>query len=266
MSYQLLIKVLKIAEAAAVAIMGIKKQCEHLHVQIKKDNTPVTEADLISHSIIHSGLSQLTPTVPIISEEQTVTDFETRQSWQRYWLVDPLDGTKELLGGYDDFSVNIALIESDKPTIGVIVAPVSEISYIAATGIGAYKLAPHEEARIIKISDPHPQPIRAAVSRRHGEKTKKFLSHFDNHEIIAIGSSLKMCAIAEGRADIYPRIGHTCEWDTAAGQCILECAGGQVVDQHGKPLKYNTKDSLLNPNFLALGSGDNAWAQWLGDS
>jgi 3'(2'), 5'-bisphosphate nucleotidase len=231
-------------------------------VVAKDDNSPLTAADLAAHHAIAAGLRQLTPDVPILSEESVTVPFAERSQWRRYWLVDPLDGTKEFVQRNGQFTVNIALIEDHKPVLGVVQVPVTGLCYFAARGHGAFRQEPGQPPRPIRVKPLRPgEPVRVVGSRSHGGPgLQKFVARLGAHELVTIGSSLKFCQVAEGAADVYPRMGPTSEWDTAAAQCVVEAAGGQVVSaETGAPLRYNTRESLLNPYFIVYGDASRDW-------
>lgn len=254
--------VIDIAADAGRCIVEVYNQ--EFTIQHKDDKTPLTEADMAAHDAIESGLNRLTPHIPILSEESAAIAFTERKTWKRYWLVDPLDGTREFIKRNGEFTVNIALIEDGSPVLGVILAPVTGVSYYGCKGSGAYKRTPDTPARSIHTAPWQGRHIRVAGSRSHGsEAFNNFLSHFEDHELVVMGSSLKSCLVAEGKADIYPRFGRTSEWDTAAAQCIVEEAGGAITDLHLQPLRYNTKESLLNPHFVVIGDKDHDWDRYL---
>jgi len=243
---------------AGTAILEIYNSSD-FGVEIKDDDSPLTKADLAAHNVIVKGLSELTPNIPILSEESTDIDFKERSSWNKYWLVDPLDGTKEFIKRNGEFTVNIALIENGQPTLSVVFVPVTAIAYTAAKGYGAFKningnrtqIKTHKPARNIPI---------VVGSRSHvSADVQTYLDKLGSHEMKPMGSSLKFCLVAEGKADLYPRLGLTSEWDTAAAQCIVEQAGGRVVTLDNQPLKYNTKESLLNPHFMVYGDSNKEW-------
>ena len=229
--------------------------------EMKADDSPVTSADLASNDIIMDRLKSLTPDIPIISEEVGALPLSQRNNWQRYWLLDPIDGTGEFIIGSGDFAVNIALVENGWPTIGVIHAPDHRLTYYAQTGLGAFKdnqqasrkisVAPYREGRTVKV----------AVSRRQElELMGQYLNKDFDFEYIALGScSLKNCLIAEGGADCYLRIGPTGEWDTGASHCIIEQAGGRIFDAEFNPLSYNNRATLMNPDFITLGDQAFPW-------
>ncbi len=217
---------------------------------------------MTAHELITAGLQQLTPDLPIISEEADNIPYTERQHWQRCWLIDPLDGTKEFIGKTGEFAINIALVEDGKPILGVVYAPVLAECYSAIHNEGAWKQVGEGEARPIQTATCNPDLLRVIVSRRHSsKKIDRLFAHLPK-TMVHSGSALKICKVAEGVADIYPRLGETSEWDTGAGQCILEAAGGKLMNLHGEPLHYN-KESLLNPHFLAVGDVGYPWLQEL---
>lgn len=232
-------------------------------VETKQDDSPLTAADMAAHNTICDALSKLTPATPILSEESSHISFNERQSWNQYWLVDPLDGTREFVKRNGEFSVNIALIEKHRSILGVIHIPVTGISYTAFLNNGAYKHEPHKSAAQIFSRKTDINNITVAGSRSHGNEQQAFIARLNKPEILAIGSSIKFCLVAEGIADIYPRFGPTSEWDSAAAQCIVEESGAVVVDTNFNTLKYNTKESLLNPSFLVIADNDFNWTQFL---
>ncbi len=251
----------KIAAEASLRILDIYIR-EDVQIKTKKDLTPLTQADMASHHHILERLQQLTPDIPVLSEENAEEiGVSERLGWSRYWLVDPLDGTKEFIARNGEFTVNIALIENHQPTIGVVTVPAKKISYFAARGEGAFKAGSDEKPHSIHcthcadFNSEKPNKTRIVTSRRTGlEKLNHFLATIPQHETLAMGSSIKMCLIAEGAADIYPRLGPTSEWDTAASQCIVEEAGGAIVNfETQQVLQYGAKENLLNPEFLTVG-------------
>jgi 3'(2'), 5'-bisphosphate nucleotidase len=221
-------------------------------VNYKLDHSPVTQADLVSHQILETGLACLAPHWPVLSEESATVPFDERKSWRHFWMIDPLDGTKEFLQRTGEFTINIALIEDDRPVLGVVYAPVIDKLYFAARGAGSYRMD-GKVTTPIKVAPTTAGSTRFVVSRRHAAE-QETLTHFIDQtkgcESIVMGSSLKFCLIAEGAADVYPRNGPTMEWDTAAAQCILEEAGGSVTDLEGNTIRYN-KHVLLNSGFVA---------------
>ncbi|MDH5485556.1 MAG: 3'(2'),5'-bisphosphate nucleotidase CysQ, partial [Gammaproteobacteria bacterium] len=216
-------------------------------IQHKDDKTPLTTADLAAHHYILNKLQELTPDIPVLSEESECIPFETRQQWHRYWLVDPLDGTREFIKRNGEFTVNIALIENHQSILGVINVPVLKQDYFAWQDGGAFKYDHDQGKHAIKTRKLTNKTIIVAGSRSHvSEKLQQYIDKLGETEVISMGSSLKSCLVAEGKVDIYPRLGLTSEWDTAAAHCIVEQAGGSILRTDMQPLLYNTKDSLLN--------------------
>ncbi len=263
----------QIACEAGREIMEVYERAGDIAVISKGDESPLTEADTRANTTISHALAKLTPHIPVISEEAALLPFEQRRSWQEYWLVDPLDGTKEFISRNGEFTVNIALVRKGVPVIGVVHAPVTGHRWLGVAGLGAWKQTsdgPLERLRTRLLpADIGQTEFRVVASRRHGGDTlRAALAHLEPQvghlSLLSLGSSLKFCAIAEGKADFYARFAPTCEWDTAAAQVILEAAGGGVVDTALTPLVYNTKDSILNPSFLALGDLRQDWAGLLG--
>ncbi len=255
--------VIDIVRAAGDAIMEVYRQ--DFAVEHKDDRSPLTQADLAAHRIIVAGLEILTPGVPVLSEESASLPWSERQAWTRYWLVDPLDGTREFVKKNGEFTVNIALIDSHEPVFGVVYAPVLAELLYGERGRGAFKRAGGEDVPL-HTRRPAVSPLRVAASRSHlDERTAALLTRLGEVETQSLGSSLKFCRIAEARIDVYPRFGPTSEWDTAAAQALVEAAGGVVLELDGRPLRYNRKDSLLNPYFIVLGDPDLPWQDWLDD-
>ncbi|MET0936428.1 MAG: 3'(2'),5'-bisphosphate nucleotidase CysQ [Luteibacter sp.] len=253
-----------IAQQAAEAILTVYAQ--DFEVVCKDDDSPVTAADLAAQRVIEQGLHELAPGVPVISEEALAAPWAERRTWRRYWLVDPLDGTREFVKRNGEFSVNIALIEDHRAVLGVVLAPVTGDLYAAAAGEGAWRQrsagAPRERLSTRRANG----LLMVTGSRSYGTgRTMTLLDRLGAHETFALGSSLKFCVIARGEADIYLRLGATSEWDTAAAQCVLEEAGGAVLDLAGRPFRYNTRDSLINPEFIACGDTTIDWAARLMD-
>lgn len=254
-------QVMAIAETAGKAILEI--YARDFQIDEKEDKSPLTEADLAAHHIIVDALAQLTPEIPLLSEESAETDFSERKGWQRYWLIDPLDGTKEFIKKNGEFTVNIALIENHAPILGVVHVPVSGRTYAGETGKGAFVVEDGMRTEI-SVTSQAQAPLRVAGSRSHaGESLQRYLEKLGEHELVSMGSSLKLCLVAEGKADIYPRLGPTSEWDTAAAHAVVTAAGGEVTDLQGEILKYNAKESLLNPHFLAFGDKNKDWLKYL---
>jgi len=242
--------VIEIANLAGNAIMDIYDS--EFSYKLKDDSSPLTKADLRSNQIIINELQKLDPRYPILSEESSEIRFEERSLWDKYWLVDPLDGTKEFVKKNGEFTVNIALIEKNRPIFGVIRVPAQSATYWGGVSVGSMKKTDGEDAKKINVSYNNNQKLRIISSRSHkNELLKSFLIKLAPFEEIYTGSSLKFCLIAEGKADFYPRLGPTSEWDTAAGEAILEFSGGCVLSDEGNKIAYNSSKSLLNPNFLA---------------
>jgi 3'(2'), 5'-bisphosphate nucleotidase len=226
----------------------------------KADDSPLTKADLASHELISSELTRLWPDIPVLSEESAVIPWETRQKWQQYWLVDPLDGTKEFINRNGEFTVNIALIRDHQAVMGVVHVPVSNISYFGSRETGAWRQDGDADATAIRVRQPSANPAIIVGSRSHANpELEDQLNKLGPFELTSMGSSLKFCHVAEGLADFYPRLGPTCEWDTAAAQAVVEAAGGQVVKTDGSPLGYNSKEEFLNPHFFVFGDSEKEW-------
>lgn len=233
-------------------------------VQQKDDKSPLTAADLAANQAIVSGLAELTPEIPVLSEESAAVPFEERGGWHCYWLIDPLDGTREFVKRNGEFTVNIALIQGHRPVMGVVYVPVTGLTYYACQGMGAHKREPGKNDQRIHVCKLTDGPIVVAGSRSHrGDSLNRFLANIGEHEIISMGSSLKICLVAEGKADVYARLGLTSEWDTAAAHCVVEEAGGFVTELTMQPLRYNTKESILNPQFFVFGDDSRDWSQYL---
>ena len=257
--------IVALAQDAGRAILEVYST--DFEVQSKDDESPLTQADLASHRWIDAGLRSLTPDIPIISEESGLPGFDERSQWQRYWLIDPLDGTKEFVNRNDEFTVNIALIENHRPTLGVVYVPVFDRTYVGCEGLGAQRRDADGAPTVIQVSESSNVPVRVVGSRSHrSDSLDTYLQNIGDFDMVPMGSSLKFCVIAEGGADLYPRLGLTSEWDTAAAQAVVEQAGGSVVTLDGKPMKYNTKENILNPHFFVVGAGDRDWLALLPDS
>ena len=257
--------VVELAIDAGRAILEV--YASEFEVQSKDDNSPLTQADLAAHLCIVAGLEALTPGMPIISEESGLPSFEERSQWERYWLIDPLDGTKEFVNRNGEFTVNIALIDNHKPVFGVVHVPVQNKTYLGCEGFGAECRDGGGETRTIRVSPESGKPVRVVGSRSHrGASLDAYLENLGEYDMVPMGSSLKFCVIAEGGADLYPRLGLTCEWDTAAAQAVVEQAGGSVVTLDGKAMKYNAKSDILNPFFFVIGAADRDWLALLPDS
>ena len=233
-------------------------------IQHKDDKSPLTAADMASHRVILEGLRRLHPELPALSEESASIDFSERSAWQRYWLIDPLDGTKEFIKRNGEFTVNIALIQDHAPVLGVVVVPAKDIVYYGSRDAGAFKRESDGTVNPISVCALGDGPVRVVGSRSHASpELTAYVEKLGATELVSMGSSLKLCLVAEGAADIYPRLGPTSEWDTAAAQAVVEAAGGAVTDTNLKPLRYNTKESLLNPHFLVFGDRNEDWGRYL---
>jgi 3'(2'), 5'-bisphosphate nucleotidase len=221
-------------------------------VQRKEDDSPLTLADLESQRVILEGLTEVTPDIPILSEESAQAPWDERKTWRELWVVDPLDGTREFVKRNGEFTVNIALVRDHEPVLGVVAAPALGLLYWGASGVGAF--SHHRGAARVPIQVSPPQsPLRVVGSRSHASaETAGYLAGLGPHAMTGIGSSLKFCLVAEGKADLYPRFGPTSEWDTAAGQALLEGAGGHVTRPDGHRLRYNCRASVINGDFLAF--------------
>ena len=249
----------QIAAEAAQAIMSVYTAGD-VRRWSKTDASPLTEADLCAQRLIAEALARLTPDLPVLSEEAPPVAYSVRARWARYWLVDPLDGTREFLARNGEFTVNIALIDGHSPVLGVVNVPVSGRSYLGLPGEGAWRREGAEALQRIQVRTPTPSPVRVVGSRSHrGASLDAFLARLPNHELIAVGSALKFCLVAEGAADVYPRLGPTSEWDTAAAQAVVTAAGGHVRTLTGEPLAYNLKASVENPYFVCYGDDSRDW-------
>ncbi|KDN28575.1 3'(2'),5'-bisphosphate nucleotidase CysQ [Vibrio fortis] len=262
----LLPSVIEVARSAGQLILEIYEKKDY-EEYTKSDDTPVTSADLAAHKLISQRLSELTPDIPVLSEEAADISLEKRSQWDRYWLVDPLDGTQEFIARSGDFATIIALIEHNKPVMGVVYGPVSGVTYYAYDGKGAWKIPDLNDSVKIKTHrhELPNQPIAMAISRRQDiNRITSRMSPKWNYDLVPLGSAaLKACLVAEGAVDCYLRLGPTGEWDTAATQCIVEEAGGRILSTHLEPLSYNERETLENPNFIVLGDADLPWEEIL---
>jgi len=260
---QYLLEVSNLAISAGHIIMNHYQK--DLKVIIKEDQSPLTNADLDSNNIICSGLSKIDSTIPIVSEESFV-DWQTRKEWNKFWLIDPLDGTKEFINKNGEFTVNIALIENNKPVLGVIFVPVLSTLYFASQNYGSFKLHCSSNLRSLNQANKIQVNVKKKTdhllvigSRSHSNDdfNKWVKENIENYELVKKGSSLKFCHIADGNADLYPRFGPTSEWDIAAGHIILTEAGGIINSIDNEEIFYNTKENILNPFFIASCKLDN---------
>ena len=274
---ELIQPVVEISKRAGDCILEVYNREQDIDVDYKADDSPLTEADLGAHKVIEAGLRALTPDIPVLSEESDEIPYSVRGQWTRYWLVDPLDGTKEFINRNDEFTVNIALIDNGVPVLGVVYVPVLKQLFTGVAGdgdgSGAYLTEGEGEpvairARPVPAKVSEETPLIVVGSRRHGaDALKRCLTRMRQHigpvEMTSMGSSLKICLVAAGKADIYPRLALTCEWDTAAAQAVVEASGAILVDTELKPLRYNQKEPMLNPFFYVIGDSSFAWSEIL---
>ena len=254
-----------IARRAGAAIMEVYESEGGVEVQYKDDDSPLTEADRRAHAVIAAGLAELQPRLPVLSEESAQPGYETRRQWRRYWLVDPLDGTREFVKRNGEFTVNIALINEGVAESGVVHVPVSGVSYLGALGLGASRQ--EVGGRPVPIgagATSTDAPLRMVASRSHLDPhvtrvLRRLEAEFGAVEMVNMGSSLKLCLLAEGKADIYPRLAPTFEWDTAAAHAVLAAAGGEIYDTRFQPLRYNKGADLRNPHFIAVADTGTDW-------
>jgi len=248
---RLLPELIEVSQIAGKAILEIYQG--DFAVSHKADRSPLTQADLASHRLICDALQSLTPGIPLLSEESAAVDFATRASWNEYWLVDPLDGTREFVNRNGEFTVNIALVRDHQPVLGIVHVPVSGLTYTGVIDSGAHRQEMNGQSHPIRVRRPCAHPLVVVGSRSHATpRLQHYLVALGAHQFVSMGSSLKFCLVAEGRADLYPRLGPTSEWDTAAAHAVVAAAGGQVVTLDGQALSYNGKESLLNPDFLVI--------------
>jgi len=252
----------EICREAGAAILDVYER-EDFDIEIKADKSPLTAADLAANQIIMLGLQRLAPDIPVLSEESDAISYDVRRSWDKYFLVDPLDGTKEFINRNGEFTVNIALIENTVAVMGAVYVPCKNLLYTGQIGDKSAFVEFDGEKKPINTRGVQNDAITVVASRRHGSDTMQecmnALSKRFEVKTEGVGSSLKFCLIAEGRADLYPRLAPTSEWDTAAAQAVVEAAGGLVVDSDFKPLRYNTKENILNPHFYVLADPSFDW-------
>lgn len=254
MAHEWLTQVIALVEQAGAATLPYWRNA--VAVTSKADDSPVTAADLAAHRILQAGLSAIDAQVPVLSEEDAEIPYAERAGWQRWWLVDPLDGTKEFIADSEEFTVNVALIDRGEVVFGVVGVPARRLCYYGGRGLGAWRVA----AGVIQSIEVRATPAAGftlVASRRHSSPAQERLleglrAQVGDLQLQNAGSSLKFCLLAEGAADCYPRLAPTCQWDTAAAQGVLEGAGGEVLDLAGTPLRYEARESYLNPSFLAL--------------
>jgi len=268
---ELLQGIARIAQNAGEEILAVYHDDAPLDVSLKEDDSPLTLADSKANAVIVAGLKQLDAVMPVVSEESEMPPFEQRSQWHRYWLVDPLDGTKEFISRNGEFTVNIALVERGVPVLGVVHVPVTDVTYYGGSAVaGAWRVEAGKDAEALQ-----PRPLEEATtlarfvaSRSHrGVQVDQIIqqaaTRFDAIEVVSMGSSLKMCLLAEGKADCYPRLAPTSEWDTAAAHAVLRAVGGEIVKTDFQPLRYNQKPDILNPHFIALADPAFAWEELL---
>ena len=256
---KLLPGVLDVARAAGRAISEIYARTD-FNVETKADQSPLTAADRAAHDLIAAGLASLCKGIPLWSEESTGIDWSIRREWREFWLVDPLDGTREFIKRNGEFTVNIALIRGHAPVLGTVHAPALQRDYYGHVDGGAFRADSGGPGRPVRVQSPALSPLRVVCSRSHaGESLDHILGKLGEHRLVPMGSSLKFCLVAEGEADFYPRLGPTSEWDTAAAQAVVEAAGGAVLDLEGRPLRYNTRPEVLNPFFIVRGDPHRDW-------
>ena len=254
--HPLLEGVITLAHAAGDAILPFWRA--DTEVITKADDSPVTAADLAAHHVLLEGLTALDPSIPVLSEEDANIPQGVRAGWTRWWLVDPLDGTKEFISGSEEFTVNIALIEQGRVVFGVVSMPTSGRCYYGGAGLGAWRADAGDVVPIsVRNTPPEGEALTVVASRRHSSPEQERLlaglsEHLGELQLTSVGSSLKFCLLAEGAADCYPRLAPTSQWDTAAAQGVLEGAGGVVLQLDGEPFSYPARESLLNDSFLAL--------------
>lgn len=231
-------------------------------VELKGDQSPLTRADRAAHEILARRLAEIAPGVPLLSEEGEASHARAvRGAWREFWLVDPLDGTREFIKRNGEFTVNVALVRDHRPVLGVVAAPALGLTYYAADGVGAFRREDGGQAQPIRARRAA-APLVVVGSRSHrGDSLDGVLERVGPHELRPMGSALKFCLVAEGAADFYPRLGPTSEWDTAAAQAVVESAGGAVTTLEGEPLRYNERDTLLNPHFIAYGDDSRRWSE-----
>ncbi|MDE2342211.1 MAG: 3'(2'),5'-bisphosphate nucleotidase CysQ [Betaproteobacteria bacterium] len=243
--------VIALAREAGQVILAIYHAPEAALLARKADHTPLTQADLAAHRIIARGLQALTPGIPVVSEEDE-SSLVFRKAEGVFWLVDPLDGTKEFLARNDEFTANVALVQEGEVLWGVVVAPALGLTFWGGRGQGAFVEQGQDAVALPLAPLAGSGPVRVVASKSHlNEATLRFIDSLGPHELVQAGSSLKFCRLAQGQAELYPRLSPTSEWDTAAAQAVLEAAGGQVMTLDGLPLHYGKVD-LINPSFVAV--------------
>ncbi len=268
---KLLDSITTIAQKAGEEILSVYNDSRPIDVTVKDDHSPLTIADRRANAVIVEQLQALDDSIPLLSEELDQPDFSIRSQWSRYWLIDPLDGTKEFINRNGEFTVNIALIDEGKPVLGVVHVPVTGVTYLGGSMVsGAWQDKPGESQQAIAVSRGLEQSdtLRIVASRSHrgaliDRLIEQLKTRFNNIEVVSMGSSLKICLLAEGKADLYPRLAPTSEWDTAAAHAVLYAAGGDVLTDQFVQLDYNQKADILNPHFLAISDRQYDWVTLL---
>lgn len=258
--------IIEIAANTRTGVLDIYNDESRWGTESKNDDSPITAADKYVHEQLMAGLTELTPEIPVLSEESELPAWETRQAWDTYWIIDPLDGTKEFINRTGEFTVNVALVEGNKPTVSVVYVPIQDITYSAVKGQGAIKIDEEGETKI--TTNKLEAPGKIIGSRSHkSPKLQALLDVYERnwgeYDVTSAGSSLKLCKVADGSVDLYPRQGLTSEWDTAAAQLVVEEAGGKVLILDGSEMLYNSKDDILNPFFMVVGDVEQDWSPLL---
>lgn len=257
----------QLAEQAGSKILEYYQKIDSVVPEYKADQSPLTIADQASHAIIQAGLEDFPldgSPVPVVSEEGDMVPFIERQNCPYYWCVDPLDGTKDFLARNNEFTVNIALIQDHQPVLGVIYVPAQQVGYIAWQGGGAFRISRNGNRESIRTQNPPIKPLRVLVSRQYKlDVVQPWLSKLGETQVIPQGSALKFCLLAAGEADLFFRLSSTSEWDNAAGQCILEEAGGSIFNFKADPLRYNCSGTMEQGKFIAVGADSPAWQRLL---
>ncbi|MDT8410277.1 MAG: 3'(2'),5'-bisphosphate nucleotidase CysQ [Wenzhouxiangellaceae bacterium] len=250
---------LEACRQAALAILEVYDRAD-FDISSKDDASPLTAADMASHYSLVAALERLTPDIPILSEESVDIGFEQRRRWDRLWVVDPLDGTREFIKRNGEFTINVALVEQQRPVLGIIAIPVTGQAYTGVVGRGAMRWTDYRDGEPIETRRPPADPPVVLGSRSHANpRTEAYFEQLGEHEKISRGSALKFCSVAAGEADLYPRLGPTSEWDTAAGEAIVTAAGGKVCLADGRPMRYNARTTTLNGDFMVAGDPDYPW-------
>tara|TARA_Y100001960_G_scaffold29500_1_gene25743 strand:+ start:698 stop:1522 length:825 start_codon:yes stop_codon:yes gene_type:complete len=248
-------QIVSVSKNAGAIILDIYKNYEDEFI-VKEDSSPLTRADTESNKFIVEELKKITPDIPILSEEEKDIPFRVRSKWKKYWLIDPLDGTKEFIKKNGEFTVNIALIRNNRPIFGVIHIPDKQQTYWGVDGHGSFLVDKHQETVRIGVQAESNEKIRFLTSRSHSNDESLILDKLESYEVIRAGSSLKFCLIASGKADAYLRLGPTAEWDIAAGDAIVKFAGGVMVDLQNRNIVYNVSENLINPYFLVTNNNE----------